>query len=149
MGRAKKELPEWSYEDNPFSRFARVTDDLIKSKKFRALGKSVQMFYIACMTHAKTEKAQECLYNALKERHELLGNPLSEFDLNRMVHDEQGLMFVFPKKHYEEYGYSPAYAAKNFKSLVDNGFLEVVQHGKQNKKVNIYKFSKKWKAPKK
>lgn len=148
MGHNKKHksIPIWAYDDNPLSTFGMIYTDQLKSKKFwGTLSCSSRLFYLVCVAHSSTKECKECLYNALKERYELLGTPLNECDLNTRVYDNHKKMFVFPKKHYEEYGYTKAYAYKCFKELEEKGFIKKVQEGKRNRKVNIYEFSKEWK----
>lgn len=143
--RSKRSAPSWAYEDNPFSKFGMIYADMLKSKKYQELSCSTRQFLTVCIVHSSTEKAKECLYNALNERYTLLGTPKNEHDLNLETYDENKKLFVFPKKHYEEYGYTKAYVYKCFKELQDKGFLKIMQNGKNSKKVNIYEFSTEWK----
>lgn len=147
MGRKSKKrtAPEWAYEDNPFSTFGMIYTDLLKSKQYQSLSCATKLFFIVCIAHSRTQEGQECLYNALKERYTKLGIKKSEFDLNKEVHDEEYKKFVFPKKHYEKYGYSKAYVCKCFAELKKQGFIKVVQCGKAAIRVNIYEFSTEWK----
>ena len=147
MGRKKsaRTPPNWAYEDNPFSTFGMIYADMLKSPKYQALSCSAKQFLTVCIVQSNTKESQECLFNALKERYESLGEPKSDFDLNVMVHDHIQGLFVFPKVQYEKFGYGSKYTFKCFQALKDAGFITVFQEGKTNRNVNIYQFSTKWK----
>lgn len=140
-----RDPPSWAYEDNIKSKFGIIYDDLLKSKKFRSLSLAAQRFYITLVVHSSTEKAKECLYNALSETYELMGEGKSTFDIKAEVYDERKKLFVFPKKQYEEYGYTKAYTSKYLNELTERGFISVWRSGKHQRKVSIYEFSSKWK----
>lgn len=150
MGRKAKRssAPIWAYEDNPYSPFGMIYADMLKSKKYQGLSCSAKQFLTVCMVHSNTEKAKECLYNALRERYNALNPNVDDYQIKQEVYDKGKGLFVFPKKQYEEYGYTKGYIAKLLKELKDNGFIGVKQYGKNAYKVNIYYFSTEWKKQK-
>lgn len=148
-------LPFWSYEDNPFgeSGFARVSADLLKSEKFQDLSPACKYFYIVLMAYKYTSMQQECLYEYKKKIHEEMGEPeiLYKYDLNREVHDPEAPEFVFPRKHYEQFGFSKAYVHKYMTELREHGFIKkktITEKQFFDKKVNLYEFSNEWKQMK-
>lgn len=133
MGRSKKEsqgLQNYLYYHNALSTYARVTNDLIKSKPFRALSIGLKMFYIVLIIHSFTEEQCTCLFKTLKDYHEKENKPVSDFDLTVEVGTYQRMKnygckyFVFPEKQAKEYGYSSQYASKCLKQLCEKGFIK-------------------------
>lgn len=147
----KSKLPIWSYDDNPKSNWSPVTDDMLTSKKFyEVLTPGEQLLYIKCLTQWKTKQCKECLYKALEERYNALGENKTKEDLAFMVYNPQNRygkdLFVFPVKHAKRYGYTSANLSKTLKGLIEKGFITIYQPGKKQQKVNIYEFSNKWKS---
>ena len=147
MARKKRgRLPPWSYEDNEYSSFGMITDDMLKSKKYQSLNPAAKCLLITLIVHAKTTQGQQCTFNALVERYQELGTPIegARVDAGREVHKD-GAAFVFPAKHYRSYGYSTRHISKLMRELREAGFVEIIQAGKNQHRVNIYRFSTKWK----
>lgn len=147
----KNKLPYWAYEDNPKSNWTPVVDDMLTSEKFyKVLTPGEQLFYIKCLSQWKTKQCKECLYKALEERYNAIGEPKSKEDLALMVYNPQNRygkdLFVFPSKHAKRYGYTSAYISKTLKALEEKGYIKTFQNGQYQHKVNIYEFSSKWKV---
>jgi hypothetical protein len=53
--------------------------------------------------------------------------------------------FVFPASHMQRYGIERSNGSNYLKQLIVAGFIEKVENNKAVKKVNVYKFSNKWK----
>ena len=102
---AKKSIPPWSYEDNPFSRFGIICTDMLKSPQFQSLSNPAKLLYLTMTAHAREEKAIECLHNAIMELDALLGLNTPKVDIDRIVYQSDFKYFVFPKKQYVKYGY--------------------------------------------
>lgn len=102
---------------------------MLKSEQYKNLTIGERNFYNLCRAHWKTRECQQCLYNHAKE----FGTSYLED------------CFVFPSKHLREYGIDRANATRYFDRLVERGFLERVESNKSIQKVNVYKFSRKWK----
>lgn len=146
MSRNKNiKVPGWAYYDNPVSTFGIIYADMLKSKQYQNLSCGGKQFLTTCIVNASTEKAKECLYNALKERYALLDEKKTEQDIRSEVYDKNRKYFVFPKCQYEQYGYSKGDSGKYFKELKEKGFIRTKQDGKTNRKVNIYEFITDWK----
>ena len=168
MSKKKKEtqnLQSYLYYKNPLSNYARVTNDLIKSKPFQDLPISLQKFYIVLCIHAFTEEQTTCLYNTLKDYHDMTGNEVTDFDLSVESGSYQRLknfgskLFVFPEKQAREYGYSSQYASKCLAALCKRGFIKKYCFDKGHYKVGadgsytqdfyklptVYKFIDTWK----
>ena len=73
MGKKKKEIPSYLYDDDPFCNFAMVTSDIFASKQFQELSNAARIFYLVCATHKQTIEQSTCLFNALKEYYTLFG----------------------------------------------------------------------------
>lgn len=145
MNKNKKQAPKWAYEDNPYSKFGMIYDDMLKAKAYQSLSVASRQLLTVLIVHASTEIAKECLFNAIKERNALLGEDTHPHNISSEVYAQDRKMFVFPKEHYEKYGYTKGYVYKYLKELKEYGFIKVVQCGKNAKKVNIYEFDTKWK----
>ena len=53
--------------------------------------------------------------------------------------------FVFPAKQQLEYGLQRTNSQRYFKELIEKGFIEKYESNKHRKKINVYRFSSKWK----
>ena len=144
QSRKRNGAPDWAYYKHPFSKFGMIYADMLKSKPYRELSCSARQFLTVCIAHSSTEIAKECLYNALDERYRSIGKPKEKIDLNAEVYNNDKMLFIFPKKHYEEYGYTKQYVQKCFKELNEKGFIKTVQIGNVHR-VSIYQFSAEWK----
>lgn len=145
MSRKKhKYAPDWAYEDNPLSKFGMIYVDYLKSRQYQALSCGARQFLTVCIVNASSEKAKECLFNALADYYRALGIEKSKEDLNREVYENSPL-FVIPKAQYEQYGYTKSYVYKYLKELKEHGFIKDRFNGKNSRKVNVYEFSTEWK----
>ena len=168
MSKKKKEtqnLQGYLYYKNPLSTYARVTNDLIKSKPFQDLPISLQKFYLVLIIHSFTEEQTKCLFKTLKDYHDMTGNEVSDFDLSvevgtyRRSKNYGSKFFVFPQKHAEQYGYSSQYSSKCLAALCKHGFIKKYCFDKGHYKVGqdgaytqdffrlptVYKFIDTWK----
>ena len=141
MKRRKNKPPEWATLSG--KSFTRIYSDLISSEAFKALGAATKALYIACAVHQTTKECKQCLVAALSERVYAKGG--TDADVENALKWEKGL-FVFPEKQARKYGWTHNNISRGMKELVDSGFVEIVQAGKHQRKVNIYKFSDKWKS---
>ena len=146
MGRGKRGIPPWSYEDNPYSRFGIVCTDLLKSPQFQALSNPAKVLYLTMTAHARDEKAIECLHNAIMDLDALLGLKTPKVDIDRTVYQSDYKYFVFPLKQYALYGYDRKTVNKYKNELVEAGFIEEAVKQVRLKRVNIYEFSTNWKT---
>ena len=139
-------LPPWLYEDNPVSSFGIITADLLRSKQYQSLSNTAKHLLVVLIAHAKTREAQQCCFNALQEYLIATGSGAdsARYDASYLVHTE-GRAFVFPPKHYREYGFERRTVCKYMAELKDGGFVEVKFSGKNQYSVNVYLFSEKWK----
>lgn len=168
MSKGKKEsqgLQSYLYYQNPFSTYARITNDLLKSEPFKQLPKGLQKFYLVLVVHSFSEEQLTCLHETLKEYHRRTGNEVSDFDISVETGTYQRLKnfgsryFVFPEKHAKEYGYSKQLSSNNLKALIEKGFIDIFcfDKGHYRKGVDgnythdfdrtptVYQFVDKWK----
>lgn len=144
MARKKSNLPpKWTYKDNPYSKFTMIHADLVLSPEFQALDHSSQYFYYCCRINAVTEEGWGALEKHTRESNIRMGQDES-IDL-RYRGDYKNGFFVMPASHMEKYGYSRQQGSKLMKKLVDAGFVEVVERNKHQQKMNVYRFSTKFK----
>ncbi len=143
---AKKTIPVWSYEDNPFSRFGIICTDMLKSPQFQSLSNPAKLLYLTMTAHARDEKAIECLHNAIMELDALLGLSTPKVDIDRIVYQSDFKYFVFPLKQYEKYGFDRKTVNKYKDELLRSGFIENPVKQVHRLRVNIYGFSTNWKT---
>lgn len=163
MGKKKKEIPSYLYDDDPFCNFAMVTSDIFASKQFQELSNAARIFYLVCATHKQTIEQSTCLFNALKEYYTLLGEEKTDYDLRLMAGQEKKAKikspyFVIPQSQLEQYGYTASYATKLKKELIDKKFIKIFANEKKHsihniqggnrdfsRRVTIYQFISDWK----
>lgn len=166
MGKKKKEIPAYLYNDDAFCNFAMVTSDLFCAWQFQNLSHAARTFYLLCATHKQTPEQKQCLYNSLKEYYTLKGEDISEYDLRLYSGLEyrakiKSRYFVIPQSQLSQYGYKPQYANKLKKELIEKGFIKVFANEKKHssnntqganrdfsKRVTIYEFVTDWKRRK-
>ncbi len=164
MGKKKKEIPSYLYDDDPFCNFAMVTSNLLASKQFTELSKAARAFYLTCAVHKQTLEQSTCLFNALKEYYTLFGEEKTDYDLRLMAGQEKKAKikspyFVIPQSQLEQYGYTKQYATKLKKELIDKKFIKVFANEKKHsthntqggnrdfsRRVTIYQFINDWKS---
>lgn len=109
--------------------FAMIYNTMLIHKNFVELSPSAKITYLYCRNQATNTKGRQCLYNHGQEfEREYTGN-----------------YFTFPAKHAEAYGMKRQNLNKYLNELIKKGFIEKVESNKNQQKVNIYKFSSKWK----
>lgn len=106
-----------------------VYEDMAKSEIYKSLNIGAKQFYTVCRIHARTKASTQCLYKHAKEDCEKYNSSY----------------FVFPMKQLAEYGYQRQNAKKYFDELIQKGFIERVESNAHRYKVNVYRFSDKWK----
>ena len=131
MGRRKRSKEPQPYADVGNTNFAQVRDGLLQSAEFQALTVGERYFYITCLVQARTKKCSQCLY--MHGREDGREEPYSK------------LCFVFPAAHMKEYGYESGNGSKYLHALMEKGFIERVESNKHRQKVNVYRFTDKWK----
>lgn len=153
--KSKSIVPSHLYCDNPYASWAMLTDDLLKAKPIQELHPPYRYFYLVCCVHKETLMQKQCLYNALKDYYQFIGEEKEDID----IQFEAGTCkkshitskkFVFPAKHLKEYGYTPQNANKLFRALIDKGFIRKFANNKRReqgflKEVTIYEFVDDWK----
>ena len=153
--KSKQKAPEWAVNKDSRSKFDMLYIDLIQSDKFLSLDRSAQMFYIICRVNYHDPKALACLSKIIREDYEspLLGDEYEGVLDEEIIRTEIATKyadgyFVMPAKHMEKYGYCRQQGGDLMKKLIAAGFIEKVQCNKNRRKVNIYKFSTRWKKSK-
>lgn len=140
--KSTKQAPVWAFESNPYSKYGFLYVDLMKSLKFQAMTKQAQLFYMVCLANYHDDVARASLKKHIREDN--LFNGRDEFaDIDYYLSNGY---FVMPAKHMEEYGYKRSNGCKLITELIDHGFVEKVENNKHRKKVNVYRFSAKWKS---
>ncbi len=109
--------------------FGTVYESLVKSKQFQSLSMPAKLIYVYCRINANTSNGRACLYNHGKEEE-------TSYTPNH---------FVFPAGQQAEYGLKRTNTHRYLKELVNAGFIELCEQNKHRQKVNVYKFSSKWK----
>jgi len=141
VAKSTKRAPDWAIDDNPYSKYGFLYCDLLKSKKYQALSKPAQLFYLVCIGNSHDDKARACLKEHVKRDNVFCGRP-EYTDIEYFF--EHGY-FVFPARQLREYGYTRAYGWKLMQELIDAGFVEKKENNKARQQVNVYKFSTRWK----
>lgn len=154
MGKNKK-VPSYLYFDDSDSNFSMITSNLLSSKEFQELSYAGRMFYIVLVTHKNTPEQRNCLYSSLKEYYMILGIDKPDVDIKcdaglypKAI--KHSMLFVIPQKQLAQYGYSPQYASKLKKELIEHGFIKIKYGGKGkynawNDNVTVYEFTNDWK----
>ena len=133
MGRKKKherDLFASKANSSTVDYFGTMYDSMCKDKIYKSLHVATRQFYVLCRVQARSKSGRNCLFNHC-QGYEYQYDP-EEY-------------FVFPAKHQEEYGVKRQNGKEYLKELVSKGFIEVVENNKHRRKVNVYKFSTKWK----
>lgn len=146
MARRKstKQAPTWAVDNNPYSKYGFLYVDLMKSLKFQSMSKQAQLFYIVCLANYHDDVARASLKKHIRDDNLLAGR--DEFtDVDYYLSNGY---FVMPAKHMEEYGYKRSNGSKLLSELIEHGFIDKVENNKHRKKVNVYKFSTRWKSKK-
>lgn len=150
-----KKAPEYAYYDNPLSRYGMISDDLNRSPPYRALSNAARSLYVDCTTFAETDAAKEILFNRLQEINAQCQYGWSDEEIkNGMVYPRKtgtgkGIrsgLFVFPKKYYEQYGYTKSGFCKYMRQLIKSGFIKIRWDGGNQYAVNVYQFDTAFKA---
>lgn len=131
MGGKRKKEKYWDYNASieKGENYGTLFPSMLKSEQYKSLTIGERHFYNICRVHWQTKECQQCLYNHKQE----FGT------------DYTKECFVFPSKHLKRYGIDRANASRYFDKLVQKGFIEKVESNKSIQKVNVYKFSRKWK----
>ena len=109
--------------------FTRIYPGLIRSRAYHSLSLGAKQFYLLCRVQACSKEGRAVLYRHGKE----FG---VEYDTN---------CFVFPASHLETFGIRRQNSTKYFHELEEKGFVDRVENNKHMKKVNVYRFSARWK----
>lgn len=123
-------LASWEYNQDPQSRWAKISIDLLTAPAFIDLSYAARMFYISILVHKHDSLQSQCLYNSLRDYYNIIGEDVSEEDLKYHCGDYEHCRkaapkFVFPEKQFIKYGFSAPYATKIKKELVEAGFIKV------------------------
>lgn len=102
---------------------------LLTDEKFLKLSNMARYLYVCCRVQSTSRLGRECLYNHGNEEGVVYGEGC----------------FVLPAKHQREYGLNDrGNVAKWMKELIDAGFVDKLETNKHRKKVNVYRFSTRW-----
>lgn len=146
-------IPAWAYYKDKHSCYDVLYIDMFLSPEFQALKRTEQLFYFVCRVQSRDKECRRCL---VKHFYNDATNPFIDADLrgdeerkyiiqNDISHKLKDGYFVFPAKHLAKYGYSRSQGFKLLTALADKGFIEKVEKNQTRHKVNVYKFSDKWK----
>lgn len=162
----KSPLKKWQYYDDPFSNYAMISNNLLKSDLFRGLTNAQRLMYLVLVTHATTSECVSCLYETLKAYHKKTGKDIPEIELQELTGTRArkkqfgSPYFVFPEKHMKQYGYTASQARKLINALIDKGFIEKYCNDKAHclntengladfsQMPTVYRFTDKWKKNK-
>lgn len=110
--------------------FGTMYESMCKSEAYQSLTIGARLFYMNCRVQSRSNDGKKCLYNHCKEFER-------QYDYT--------IYFVFPASHLEKYGYNRSNAVRYFNELEEKGFIEKVEKNQIRKKINVYRFSRKWK----
>lgn len=149
MSKKKKRqgAPNWAVYDNPMSNYGFIYCDLLKSKQFQQLTAAPKAFLLTCFVSARDPKNYGCLIKHYQEKNRAL-NPDDGYAIyadDSMLKDWRQGYFVFSSKQLAEYGYSSQQACNYFRVLEQAGFIDKVEANQIRMKVNVYRFSTRWK----
>ena len=111
-------------------RFGTLFERMLKSAKYQSLGIGARDFYTKCRVQSQSKIGRACLY---------------KYNLEHGTTYNHDIYFVFPAEHLKAYGIDRRNANRLFKELEEAGFIECEAENKHRYKVNVYRFSSKWK----
>lgn len=133
MARKKTKYQKKSFESDGRSDdvSANLYLSMLTNEKWLALSKSQQVLYLYCKLQHYSEKRKP-----------------QTFD-NSLSTQEQSVCFTMNRQkwlnEYHLYGAGGADCfTRDMKTLINNGFIEIVENGKITRTKSIYKFSDKW-----
>lgn len=110
--------------------FGTVYHSMVTDDKFKKLSNMAKEVYFYCRIQLTSKESRECLFNHGKEQDITYGDGC----------------FVFPSKHQQGYGFMDRGNFSGWmQELINAGFIERVEHNKHRRKVNVYRFSTRWK----
>lgn len=136
MSRNNKKYQPKPFESdgNPSDTSANIYMSMLMSYAWQQLSKNAQVLYIYCKSQYYAEKRKP------KTEHKVL------------TEQEQRQCFTMNKskwqKLYKIYNSDNGQFNRDMKQLIDFGFVELVEGGKNVRKKNIYMLSDKWKSAK-
>lgn len=147
MSKKKSNLaPEWATPDVG-SRFGFVYVSLVQSEQFNRLPCAAKVFYFDCVAQLHDSTAHAALMYHIREDLELCGETQATITTRlKEIGDYKNGYFVFPANHMEKYGYARSTGTNLMKTLIEAGFVEKVEENQHRWKINVYKFSSKWKG---
>ena len=115
--------------NNKHENFGSIYESMVKSEQFKALSNPARMLYVLSRIQHKSSTGKACLHNHGEE----FGVKYPD------------ACFVFPAKQQLEYGLQRTNTHRYFNELIEKGFIEKYESNKDRKKINVYRFSSKWK----
>ena len=109
--------------------FGRLYVSMVQSGAFQALSMKARYFYMLCTIQAASTQGKRALYQYADAEGETFGEAC----------------FVFPREHQKKFGYMGKDANRYFDELEQAGFIETVRQNNHRRKMNVYRFSDKWK----
>ena len=155
--KSERSLSFWQFHNDPHSLWGKVSMDLLMSEQFQDLSKSAQLLYIILIVNKINSDQSQCLFNALKDYYELIGEPLTKEELKYQTGDYSrsrrfANLFVIPAKQLEQYGFKKSYASRLKQELENKGFIKTFANkkcqGRVDLSVTIYQFTDNWKHTK-
>lgn len=150
-------LASWECDQNTSSKWSKISIDLMTSPAFTKLTMAARLFYIAILVNKHDTNQSQCLYNALRDYYNMIGEDVTDEDLKYLCGDydhcrKTSTKFVFPEKQFEAYGFKAPYVSKIKKELIAAGFIKVFANkkakGRVDLNVTIYELSDAWKRRK-
>lgn len=132
MSRRKESYRPKSFESdqNKSDTSANIYMSMLMSESWQKLSKNAQILYVYCKAQYYAEKTKP--------------NP----KLRQLTEQEQRQCFTMNKSKWQNlYGIYPSDNGqfnKDIKQLIDNGFIELIENGKNTRTKSIYMMSNKW-----
>lgn len=131
MGRKKEKFKDIKASCKTVDTFGTVFESMCKSEAYKGLTIGAKHFYTLCRVQSRSKTGRSCLF----KHQQVYG-----------INYNPEIYFVFPAKQMEEYGEKRQNGHRYFKELEQAGFIEIAENNSHIKKVNVYKFSDKWKS---
>lgn len=116
--------------------FAPIYVDMLESEQYQSLSSAQQAFYLACRVQAVSEQGRRAIHKFCDREGKSYGTDLE---------DKSKLFFVFPASHMRRFGIDSGNGSRMIKALIQRGFVEIVEANGHRHKMNIYRFSDRWK----
>jgi hypothetical protein len=132
MSRRKESYKPKSFESdqNKSDTSSNIYMSMLMSESWQKLSKNAQILYVYCKAQYYAEKTKP------------------KPQLRQLTEQEQRQCFTMNKSKWQSlYGIYPSDNGqfnKDMKQLIDNGFIELIENGKNTRTKSIYMLSNKW-----